>query len=611
MRVWRNRRTRGLGGAVAVLVAATMMAAPSSVEAVPLSFADGEVTGSLDTTISAGISVRTGSRDDNLIGRANRGTANSINYDNGNLNYDRGDIFSAPLRLTQELDLNYENYSFFGRYTAFYDFAIMEQSLRRRDPITGQRVEFSDSAKRHSGRDIRPLDIYATGDFDIGDARLTLRVGNQVVSWGESTFIQNGINTINPVDLAVLRTAGAELREGLKPVPMINANISLTDRFSVEGFYQFVFRHTEIEPEGTFLSSNDFGGPGGNMVFLGFGNPLVPDSPLVFGQAANAPFGVAVQRGADRDAKDQGQFGVAFRYFEPRLNDTEFGFFWTRLHSRLPLLSVQTGTPEGLARGDFASSSEYFREFPEGLHTLGVSFNTSIPASGTALQGELSYAIDRPLQIDEVELLFAGFTPLAQVNPDLRIFGANGVGVFGFDEKIQGYKEKDVIQYQTTATHVFGPRMGADQFVALAEAGFTWIPDLESKDDLLYDVPGTYTHANPLFTAAGIQPATTPKSQFADDFSWGYRAVARAEYSDVFASVNLAPQIAFSHDVNGNSPGPGGNFIEGRKAVTLSLTADYLNDLRATIAYSNFFDGGVNNQLKDRDFLSFTVSYAF
>jgi hypothetical protein len=153
--------------------------------------------------------------------------------------------------------------------------------------------------------------------------------------------------------------------------------------------------------------------------------------------------------------------------------------------------------------------------------------------------------------------------------------------------------------------------MGADQVVALAEAGFTWVPDLESKNDLLYDVPGTYTHANPLFTAAGIQPATTPRSQFADEFSWGYRAVARADYNDVIASVNLQPQIAFSHDVNGNTPGPGGNFIEGRKAVTLSLSADYLNDLRATVSYSNFFDGGVNNQLKDRDFVSFTVSYAF
>jgi len=42
-----------------------------------------------------------------------------------------------------------------------------------------------------------------------------------VVSWGESTFIQGGMNVINPVDVSKLRVAGAELKEAFNGVNMI------------------------------------------------------------------------------------------------------------------------------------------------------------------------------------------------------------------------------------------------------------------------------------------------------------------------------------------------------------------------------------------------------
>ena len=81
------------------------------------------------------------------------------------------------------------------------------------------------------------------------------------------------------------------------------------------------------------------------------------------------------------------------RYFEPALNDTEFGFYWLRVHSRLPLLSVRTGSLVGLGTGDYAASANYFREFPENLNTLGLSFNAEAGTTGIALQGDLAYAI--------------------------------------------------------------------------------------------------------------------------------------------------------------------------------------------------------------------------
>ena len=133
---------------------------------------------------------------------------------------------------------------------------------------------------------------------------------------------------------------------------------------------------------------------------------------------------------------------------------------------------------------------------------------------------------------------------------------------------------------------------------------------MEGKSELRYDGPGTSMSGNPIFEANGIQPGTQ-KTGFADPFSWGYRAVLRGGYSNALGAVNLAPQVAFAHDVNGTAPRPIANFVEGRKTVTLSVGADYLLSWRAQLAYTLFFGAGQHNMLGDRDFVSFTVSYSF
>lgn len=92
--------------------------------------------------------------------------------------------------------------------------------------------------------------------------------------------------------------------------------------------------------------------------------------------------------------------------------------------------------------------------------------------------------------------------------------------------------------------------------------------------------------------------------------SWGYRGRAIWEYPDVFAGVNLKPSVAWSHDVDGYSPGPGGNFEEGRKAVSLGLDAEYQNTYTASLSYTNFF-GGRYSTVDDRDFLAFSVGANF
>ena len=83
---------------------------------------------------------------------------------------------------------------------------------------------------------------------------------------------------------------------------------------------------------------------------------------------------------------------------------------------------------------------------------------------------------------------------------------------------------------------------------------------------------------------------------------------AGLDYSDVFAGINLTPNMAWSHDVKGNSPPP--NFIEDRMAFSLGVRADYMNIYRADFSYTTFFNADYN-AVEDRDFISLSFSVAF
>ena len=592
--------------ALASLLAGALLLGASA-SALELKLTD-DISAQVDSTISFGIGVRVEDRDHDLVGRANGGDLHSINYDNGNLNYKQGDIFSAPLKITQEIRSEVAGVRLFGRWFAFYDLEVMEGDTRR--------TPLGKSAENHLGDDVELLDLTAAVDIDIGERVLTLSGGNMVISWGENLFIQNGINEVNPIRVPRLRTPGSELRDALIPLAAVDANFEVADNLSAEAFYLFEHDETIPEPEGTYFSDNDFASPGGEYVFLGFGRPPPmgpPDAPeLVFGQGAGAPVGGVVRRGENRYPDDQGQFGLALRHTSERFNDAEFGLYWTRLHSRLPLVSARTATPAELMAGDFASGAEYYAEFPEDLDTLGVSFGTSLGDYSVA--GELAYHIDRPLQVDEVELLYAALSPLDLASGD-AVFQRGQLGQFNFGDTIKGWREKDVLQLGLNAsTFLEGAFVDdvlkSDSLLVLAEVGATYIPDLESKSELRYGGPGTDTGGDPFFTLAGVQPETQ-KGGFADDFSAGYRLVARTEYLNAVKGVNLIPKLAFRHDAVGTSPGPGGNFVEDRMAVTVGVSAVYQQNLQGNVSYTNYFGGDEHNLLSDRDFVSISTSYSF
>ena len=571
-------------------------------------FSSDTVSGSIDTTLSYGLMSRVEDRDDRLIGIANGGTGYSVNGDDGNLNYDEG-IVSNAVKITSEMELNFDSYGAFIRGTAFYD--EENQDGER------ERTRLSDDAKELVGSDVDLLDAYLWGEFDLGDMPADIKVGNLLLSWGESTFIQNSINTINPVDVAKIRVPGAELREALMPVPMIATSVAPTENFSTELFYQLKWEKTEIDPTGSYFSTNDFAGAGGDRVLLGFGavSDLISESAVISPPATTG----VVSRGSDDEADDGGQFGVAFRYYSEALNDTEFGFYYINYHSRLPLIGAKTGTAQAAAGIDpdglsYVQTARYFISYPEDIKLYGLSFNTSLGRTGIALQGEFSYRQDMPLQIDDVEILFGALGAQDNLSPGntaAAAFASQGqLGLVPFDTKIPGYLLRDVTQTQVTATKVFGPALGANATVLLGEVGVTHVLDMPDKDVLRLDGPGTYLSGNPNMAAVHHNDYES-SDHFADQTSWGYRLLMRMEFSNVFSGVNLAPRIAWQHDVNGVSPGPGGNFIEGRRAVTLGVSAVYQNAYSADLGYTRFSGAGRYNLVSDRDFVAANIKYSF
>ena len=60
----------------------------------------------------------------------------------------------------------------------------------------------------------------------------------------------------------------------LLPDGMFTASLGVTDDISVEGFYQYKWKETEIPPSGSYFGFNDFATDGGNMLFLGSGLAL-------------------------------------------------------------------------------------------------------------------------------------------------------------------------------------------------------------------------------------------------------------------------------------------------------------------------------------------------
>jgi hypothetical protein len=626
-------------------------------------FGSGDITGTFDSTFSAGLLYRVNPPDRAYYGTANGGLQNSVNTDDGNLNFDSG-VVSSLFKGSHDLQLKWNDVSVFARGYYFWDIKADDT----------QRTILSDQAEKRTVQGAELLDLYVATGFDAAGIPIDLRFGRQVLSLGESTFIPNGINVVNPVDLSKLRVPGAELKEAFLPVNMLKASIGLTESLTIEPFWLLEFRRNELEPAGSYFSTNDFASRGGSTVWLGFGG--ISDRT-----GANGTGLGGIQRDLDREGGNYNQYGVAARYLLPA--GSEVGFYYANYHSRSPLISARTptgpissayvqavagnlanaqlapamigaglpaatvaavlpnligaallGVPaaslpptlapfaafypaaNSIASGartlgflSAAQTGRYFIEYPTDIQMVGASFNTDIGSTGISWQGEFSLKQDVPLQVDDVELLFAALSSLNPAYGSSNQIG-NYLGQYG--KEISGFRRHDVWTAQTTLTKVFGPQLGASQLTMVGEIGGVWA-DLPDQSVLRYDGPGSFTSGSAAYMLSsgnGTLPATS-EDAFADSASYGYQILARLDYNNAFAGINVSPSIAFVHDFSGTTPLPLGNFIEGRRSITIGAEFTFQNSWVFELRYVDFSGAGAYNLLSDRDYVATTLKYSF
>ena len=617
---------------LALAVAASMSTPASAIQ-----FYMGEMEANLDTFLSAGASWRLEDPDPYHIGVGNGGKGGAITSDDGTLNFEKGDTYSKIVKGNTDFLVTYGDWGAFARAKYWYDFELKDES--RAADANGYTRELSKAGKANaSGAEI--MDAYIWKDFWFGEMPLNVRVGKQVVSWGESTFIFNGINVINPVDIGAIRAPGASLKEALIPVNMIFGSLGLTDDITIEAFVQLEYEKTTIDDCGTFFSTNDYVADECGPVYIIGAQPELT-AREGFGGDPSLPVGLT--RGADIEPDDTDQFGIAARWFAQELNETEFGFYYLQYHSRAPLVSgiVATDTNGNgeLSTEEIVKTGGYQVEYPEKIQMGGVSFNTT-GLGGISLGGEYSFKHNVPVQLNSPDLVtgaagkseslvFQNRVPdLVNSNGDIGSDGvidiADAIAADFLGSFQHGYDLFDVSQLQMTAIKFVDQFMGASRMIFVGEVGGTYVHDLPDESEIRYGrydqlSVGTAPFSN---SVPGLDSAkeeceatnligTCDVGGYVTDFSWGYRFRTSWVYNDVFAGVNLTPQVAWSQDVKGYAPGPGANFVEGRKTIGLSLKAEYLNQYSMNLAYTNYFGGGKNNAISDRDNVALSLAYSF
>ena len=589
---------------LAKLPLAVSLASTLAAPAFGVTFNIGEIEGQFDSSLSVGASWSTAKRDRDLIGSSNGGTGFTQTGDDGRLNFKRGETFSKIFKGIHDLELKYGDTGVFVRGKYWYDFELKDESRLFKDISDSNRKEGAQS----SGAEI--LDAFIYHNYAIGDQPGSVRLGKQVVSWGESTFIINGINAINPVDVAAFRRPGAEVKEGLIPVNMLYVAQSLTDRLSAEAFYQLEWDQTVVDNCGTFFAVDVLqDGCASNYHVQSYPAGLAGALGAV--GAAGSSEGVMLRRAGDNDARDSGQWGVALRWLG---DEAEYGLYALNYHSRTPNVSYINADAASIAaiattagrlpaafRTPFVSlgllgTGSYFLDYPEDIRLYGASFSTTLP-TGTAWQGEISYRPNMPLQINTVDT--TGW--LASGIGGALAVGNVSAAQAQAGQAHRGYNRKEVTQLQTTFTHFIDQVLGAERMTLVGEIGYTRIGGLESLDKVRYGRDPIYGGYN---DASAI--AMNGRHGFYTSGSWGYRARGILDYNNVFAGINLKPNVAWSHDVDGYGP----VFNEGAKAISIGLDAEYQNTYTTSLSYTNFF-GGDYNTLVDRDFLAVSFGVSF
>lgn len=567
------------------------LAAPAF--AVP--FNVGGLEANLDSRLALEVDWAMSAPDSDLIGTRNGGSAAAQTGDDGRLNFARGDGFSKRFEGWHGLELRQGDSGVFVSGHYWYDFTQMDQSL----PLYDIDNHGRQPGAKASGGEF--LEAYGYHNYQLqgpqGELAGAVRGGKQLLRWGESQLLENPLNGINQLDRQALQQTATPIAEGALPTNLLHLGQQLTANVSAELFYQLDWQADVQSNCGTFFAVSDIQAQGCDTRLAVAGSDFAPQAAAGYRYMPRLP---------DQEARDSGQYGLALHWYAEELGGSELGLYALNYHSRAGFFSTQIGQPAGQVDAlTGQTSAQYQMAYPEDVRHYGLSIARE--HGSTRLFAQLGYSPNMPLQLNGADLSLVALDPLASSGDPLL---ASGYADAAAGSQLKGYQRHAMTQLQLGVTQVVEQVLGAEQLNLQAEIGGAHLNGVADSSlrfgrDGLYGVGQLSDNTQ----CASLNPQgeqACNEHGFYTDYSWGYRARASLTYADVWPGLNLTPNVALAHDVQGFGP----QFNQGSKAVGVGLAVEFQSAYSASLSYNNFF-GGAYNPRSDRDFLALNLGLIF
>ncbi len=593
-----------LGGIVKAAVITGLLPLSLQVQALEFEVSD-DLKVNVDTTITYGRQWRVEGRDKNLLGghidrqgaMANpngkdfKDYVQRMNSDDGTRNYDKWDTVSSRVAILSDINISYKNVGLFLRPQIFYDsvpFSTPSWSNKYLSPFVAANGSnnqlaageigspdswWDDEYKHTMGYKARFLDAYAYGSFDIGGRELNLRVGRQVITWGEALMLQGGIAFAqNRVDSSAATLPGVELKEVFLPTGAVYGSIAITDTTTVEAYWQYEWIKSTLFPTGSFFSMQDF---------------IDGDRFIALPQVGGIGFGRVEHNGS----KDN-QWGLAVRHALD--NGTELGAYIVNYTDKYPMFWAANGSADlksvaelgALPENSVYPNGSYGINYFDNIRMYGLSMNTVI--GGVQVGAEYAYRANAPIvPVCEAKDL------MKQKCRDSSYYAANGFGVWPTDiataqtmantTTFSWPNRAEIHSFNVGGTYMLQPNALWDTATLVGELG-GWAVGSYQDDELQFAHLGAFTRNG-----------------------YGMSMQFMPEYKNVFEGVDLTIPFFVNYGIEGSFS----TFNYNEQNLWWSVGAEftYLEHWKFSGYYSDFT--GPNNLWVDRDNISLNVKYTF
>jgi len=514
-----------------------------------------------------------------------------VDGNDGNRNFEKNDLIQNRISILSEMSVNYGDIGGFIRGRAWYDDVYQQNSPAKYQAWSHPQLhnaafggdfngtgigEFEKDTRDYMASGLELLDAYVYGFFDIGTMPASVKVGRQVINWGEGLAFPNGVSSaINAADANAATTAGVALKEIYLPTESLYTQIGLSDKVAMESFYQWKYRGTQLIGSGTFFSEQDYLGDGARQMNI----------------AGAMPYRKVDKSG---EVKDGGEYGIALRYFSD--SGAEYAFYAVNAHNKaISAVAYRTNAtlvantdPASMAIAPLVPNSApgegyYLIDVKEDIKTYGLSF-TSVWGD-TQVAGELSHKRNTPIVLDA-----ACVAQTADMGPSM----GGLVAVGGCTDHVSGeVSEAKFTQAQMSFIHQYGEGMMWDALTLTGEI-MTWqYSDIVGGDE--HDDKSLF----PTNTANGL----------------GTLLIAQLAYYNVFWSADLTLPISWQRGWHGTNFAS--NSREDASIYSVGANFAFSGGWEAGILYTAY-DGEDKDaldptyyHLHDRDNLAVNLKYTF